>query len=73
MLCKAAVVERGHLSRDEKGGRELCRFLGNVGPGKAKVRCKGRGGDVLVMFMEQEGKQHAWSGVMELEQLPKGV
>ena len=55
MLCKAAVLERGHLSRDRsKGGRELCLFLGDVrllqGAG-----AKAHGGNVLVMFMEQEG------------------
>lgn len=41
MLCTVAVLERGHSSTDEKGRRELCQFLGDVGPGRAKIRCKG--------------------------------
>ena len=40
--CKAANLESGHLSIEtrRKRGRELCRFLRTVGPGKAKIRCK---------------------------------
>lgn len=42
--CKSADLESGQLNRDRKegreGGRELSRFLGDVGAGKVEIRCK---------------------------------